>query len=50
VDADLGRPRRRRPLHQVTEAYRAKYADQPSLVAMFLGPPGTEATLRVDQS
>jgi hypothetical protein len=35
---------------QVTEAYRAKYADQPSLVAMFLGPPGTEATLRVDQS
>jgi hypothetical protein len=35
---------------QVTEAYRAKYADQPSLVAMFLRPPGTEATLRVDQS
>ena len=35
---------------QVTEAYRAKYADQPGLVAMFLGPPGTEATLRVDQS
>jgi len=34
---------------QVTEAYRAKYASQPSLVAMFLGPPGTEATLRVDQ-
>ena len=34
---------------QVTEAYRAKYADQPRLVAMFLGPPGTEATLRVDQ-
>ena len=35
---------------QVTEAYRAKYADQPSLLAMFLEPPGTEATLRVDQS
>ena len=34
---------------QVTEAYRAKYAGQPSLVAMFLRPPGTEATLRVDQ-
>ncbi len=34
---------------QVTEAYRAKYASQPSLVAMFLRPPGTEATLRVDQ-
>ena len=93
MDTDLGRPRRRRPLHQVgrrpgsdwyrhatlhnsgriraggietdvalqpvedpalvaqiTEAYRAKYADQPSLVAMFLGPSGTEATLRVDQS
>ena len=25
---------------QVTEAYRAKYADQPSLVAMFLGAAG----------
>jgi hypothetical protein len=37
-------------IDQVTAAYRAKYADQPSLVAMFLGPPGTEATLRVDQS
>ena len=35
---------------QVTAAYRAKYADQPSLLAMFLEPPGTEATLRVDQS
>jgi hypothetical protein len=34
---------------EVTEAYRAKYANQPSLVAMFLWPPGTEATLRVDQ-
>jgi hypothetical protein len=34
---------------RVTEAYRAKYASQPSLVAMFLGPPGTDATLRVDQ-
>jgi hypothetical protein len=37
-------------IYQVTAAYRAKYANQPSLVAMlFLTPPGTEATLRVDQ-
>jgi hypothetical protein len=36
-------------IDQVTAAYRAKYADQPDLVAMFLAPPGTEATLRVDQ-
>jgi hypothetical protein len=36
-------------IDQVTAAYRAKYANQPSLVAMFLTPPGTEATLRVDQ-
>jgi hypothetical protein len=36
-------------IDQVTAAYRAKYASQPSLVAMFIAPPGTEATLRVDQ-
>lgn len=36
-------------IERVTAAYRAKYANQPSLVAMFLTPPGTEATLRVEQ-
>ena len=35
---------------QVTAAYGAKYASQPGLVALFLKPPGTEATLRVDHS
>jgi hypothetical protein len=35
---------------QVTAAYGAKYASQASLVGMFLKPPATEATLRVDQS
>jgi hypothetical protein len=37
-------------IDQVTAAYRAKYANQPGLVGMFLKPPGTEATLRVDHS
>jgi hypothetical protein len=36
-------------IDQVTAAYRAKYANQPSLVALFLKPPGTGATLRVEQ-
>jgi hypothetical protein len=35
---------------QVTEAYRAKYGNQASLVAMFYQPPAIEATLRVDRS
>jgi hypothetical protein len=34
---------------QVTDAYRAKYGNQASLVAMFYQPPAIEATLRVDQ-
>ena len=33
---------------QVTAAYRAKYANQPSLVALFFKAPATEATLRLD--
>jgi hypothetical protein len=33
---------------QVTAAYRAKYANQPSLAALFFKAPATEATLRLE--
>ena len=33
---------------QVTAAYRAKYANQPGLAALFFKAPATEATLRLD--
>jgi hypothetical protein len=33
---------------QVSAAYRAKYGNQGSWLAMFLKPPATEATLRLE--
>ena len=33
---------------QVTAAYRAKYGNQPGLVAMFYRAPATECTLRLE--
>ena len=33
---------------QVDAAYQAKYASQPSLVALFFKAPATETTLRLD--
>jgi hypothetical protein len=33
---------------QISAAYRAKYANQPSVAAMFSRAPATECTLRLD--